>query len=232
MRDLRELRCVCIVVALYATVVRTAVGQAFSNLNFELAQVGPTAPGQWGDQVDPAKAFPGWTVSFSCPHCQGEWIAYNTLSLGSQAAILMGPSFPNGPGFTPLQGSYSVLLITFYTQTGNVAIVSQTGLVPVNARSINFLVGPETWQTNALVRWGGVNIPLVPIGGGRVAGDVSAFAGKVEELSFSTPVLPPDATELYFDDVKFSSSPIPEPGTSCLVVMGVLLVACRAVKRD
>jgi hypothetical protein len=63
---------------------------------------------------------------------------YNDLSIGAPATVLMGPSFPNFPNYTPLQGSYSVLLQFFYLNgawAGYMPSLSQTGLVPANAQS-------------------------------------------------------------------------------------------------
>lgn len=194
-------------------------GQAFVNLDFELANVPPTPVGQLGSFVDPSLAFPGWTITNPSPTASTATF-YNDLSLGSAAVCLIGPDFPNYWGYTPLQGSYSVLLMTFSNTVDSFPILSQTGLVPANARSINFLVGPT--QTNAVVTLGGVNIPLVPIAGGRLAGDVSAFAGDVETLTFSAPMVSRDLTTLYFDDIVFSQMSVPEPSTTALVGLGLL----------
>jgi hypothetical protein len=54
-----------------------------------------------------------------------------------------------------------------------------------------------------------VLIPLVPIGGGRMAGDVTAFAGTEAQLMFSTTSY--NGNWLYFDDVMFSPIAVPEP---------------------
>src|SRR5712692_11752223 len=84
---------------------QNAQGQGFRNLDFERATIPPTPVGGATFPADPALAFPGWTVGGS-----GTVVAYNGLSLGAPAVSLIGPNFPNGAGFTPLQGAYSVLL--------------------------------------------------------------------------------------------------------------------------
>jgi hypothetical protein len=86
-----------------ALLVNVASGLAqgtFQNLDFERARIAPTPAGQWGNFADPAQCFPGWTVGGS-----GTVVAHNDLSLGAPAVVLMGPSFPKAPGYTPLQGS-------------------------------------------------------------------------------------------------------------------------------
>jgi len=60
----------------------------------------------------------------------------------------------------------------------------------------------------------GVNIPHVQIAGGRLAGNISAFAGTTALLTFSTTTGVEYAQEsLYFDDIQFSPSSVPEPST-------------------
>lgn len=220
MRRLGDLRWVVWLSLVSFPLLQTiADGQAFVNLDFEQANVSPTPAGQYGGLVDPSLAFPGWTITNPSPTAHTVTL-YNDLSFGSAAVCLMGPDSPNYWGYTPLQGSYSVLLMTFSNTVDSFPILSQTGLVPANTRSINFLVG--TGQTNAVVTLGGVNIPLVPIGGGRLAGDVSAFAGDAETLTFSAAIASRDVTEMYFDDVVFSPMSVPEPSTTTLVGLGLL----------
>ncbi len=198
--------------------------QGFINLDFEDATIS-TPAGGWGDFVDPAIAFPGWTIgNFSINGYTA--VSYNDLSLGSPAVDLMGPNFPNAVGYTPLQGSYSVLL-QYFGYAGGPPTLSQTGLVPADAQSISFLVPPgqnENYPAATVVTLNGVDVPLIPIAGGRVAGNVSAFAGSVAQLTFSTIN---SADWLYFDDIQFSTSEVPEPSEFALTVLGGLLLGFR-----
>jgi hypothetical protein len=204
-----------------------ATGQGtFQNLDFERATIAPTPVGGGTYPADPAQCFPGWTVGGS-----GQYLAvmYNDLSLGAPAICLMGPTFPNSVGYTPLQGSYSVLL--YYDNPSIVPppTLSQTGLVPATARSINFLVG--NGETGGAVSMNGVNIPLVPIPGGRLAGDISAFADSVAQLTFSISPSRVGDNGMYFDDIQFSTSVVPEPNILTLSALGALLVGWRALGR-
>lgn len=197
-----------------------AQGQGFVNLDFEDATVAPTPVNGFGSTVSPASAFPGWTVGGGGIYLN---VLYNNFTFGAPAAILMGPSFPNGPGYTPLQGSYSALL--YYDNPSIVPppTLSQTGLVPATAQSISFLAG-----SGADVTMNGVNISLVPILGGRLAGNISTFAGSVAQLTFSISPSRIGDNVLYFDDIQFSSTAIPEPSVLALGALGTLLLGfCR-----
>ena len=196
--------------------LQTVFGQGFVNLNFEQATIAPTPVGGSTYPADPAQLFPGWIAG------PNTVVSYNDLSLGSSAADLMGPNFPNGGYHTPLQGSYSVLLQYLGAYAGPPTL-SQTGMVPANAQSINFLVSSS--EADAVVTLNGVPISLTPIAGGRLAGDVTAFAGTEAQLTFSTivgPAYPGDS--LYFDDVQFSSSPVPEPSVCSLFGINLLFL--------
>jgi len=209
--------------------VGDAVGQGtFQNLDFEQATVPPTPVNGYGDEVDPALAFPGWSVSASTstnPLCR-LYTLYNSQTLDSPAVDLFGPLFPNGMGYPSLQGLYSAALQ--YSGFFRVfPYLSQTGLVPDDARSISVLVpsGTDWWQWPS-VNLNGVYIPLTPIGDGRVGGDVTAFAGTTADLTLST-----GTYFAYFDDVQFSDQPIPEPGVLGLAALGASLVGWRVVRR-
>jgi PEP-CTERM motif len=207
-------------------VANTTLAQGtFENLDFEDATIAPTPVGGSTYPADPAQAFPGWTVGGS-----GTVVMYNDLSIGAPAAVLMGPNFPNYAGYTPLQGSYSVLL-QYFGIAGGPPTLSQTGLVPADAQSISVLVpsGENVFYPAAtVVTLNGINIPLVAIAGDRIAGNISAFAGTVSQLTISTIN---SQAWLYFDDIQFSSSAVPEPSTLALLgLCGFLVVARRRLR--
>jgi hypothetical protein len=196
----------------------------FQNLDFEQATITPTPVGGLTHFPDPAQCFPGWTVGGS-----GTFVMYNGLSLNNPAVILMGPNFPNAANYTPLQGSYSVLL-QYYGTGGPPPTLSQTGFIPADAKSMSFLTTPS--ESAGVVTLDDSPISLISIAGGRMAADISAFAGTEVELTFSTttPFLS-RASALYFDDVQFSPSQIPEPNMSALSGLAALLVGWRFLWR-
>jgi hypothetical protein len=195
----------------------------FQNLDFEDATIAPTPVGGWAYPADPTQCFPGWTVGGLTTV-----VSYNDLSIGAPAVDLMGPNFPNAVNYTPLQGSYSVLL-QYFGYDGGPPTLSQTGLIPSGTQSIDFLVG--NGQSDAVVTLNGVNIPLVQISGGRLAGNISAFAGTTAQLTFSTTSNTGYVGNwLYFDDIQFSSTPVPEPSAFALTALSAVLLGGRRWK--
>lgn len=212
-----------ILIVILLSVVQSGSTQGFVNLDFEDATVSPTPVNGFGGSVDPALAFPGWTVGNSLGGTLN-FVLYNNETLGSPALDLIGPYFPNGTGHTPLQGSYSALLQYSSIPSLGLPTLSQTGLVPFGTQSISFLVG--TGLTGAAVTMNGVNIPLVPISGGRLAGDIAPFAGSIAQLRFSTSTNRGD-NFAYFDDIQFSAMSIPEPGAIAFATLGASLLGFR-----
>lgn len=199
---------------------QTVLAQGFVNLNFERATIAPTPPNQFGTLfADPAQAFPGWTMGTDGTS-NPNYTLYNNLTIGSVAQVLIGPDYPNGTGYLPLQGSYSALLQFGPSVELGEPSLSQTGLVPADAKSINFLMATTLGQ--AMVTLGGTEVSLMPIGGGRVAGDISAFAGQTALLKFSTRTY--EGGWFYFDDIQFSAQAVPEPSAPALgSVAGIML---------
>jgi hypothetical protein len=187
-------------------------GQGFVNLDFEQATIAPTPVGGSTYPADPAQCFPGWTVGYGV-------VMYNDLSIGSPATVLMGPDFPNFVNYTPLQGSYSVLL-QYFGIAGPAPSLSQTALVPASARSLNFLVTSGTSPSAAVVTMNGVTIPLMSGSDGRLVADISSYAGTVAQLTVSTPS---SGGSLYFDDIQFSATSVPEPSSFGIGALGILL---------
>ncbi len=196
---------------------QNAQGQGFRNLDFERATIPPTPVGGATFPADPALAFPGWTVGGS-----GTVVVYNGLTFGAPAVSLMGPNFPNSAGFTPLQGAYSVLLL-YFDIAGGPPTLSQTGVIPSGTKSISFLV--DNREKDAVVTLNGLNIPLASISGGRLGGNISALAGSLAQLTFSTTTGNRFGEFLYFDDIQFSPLEVPEPRTLALSTLGILLFA-------
>src|SRR6266436_5855804 len=86
--------------ALLLSAIAAEAQGTFQNLDFEGARVSPTPVNGYGDQVDPALAFPGWTVSvvWAGSNTYALYTLYNNQTLDSPAVDLIGPSFPNGLG--------------------------------------------------------------------------------------------------------------------------------------
>ena len=108
--------------------------------------------------------------------------------------------------------------------------ISQTGLVPANAASIQFIAqGDVSPAGTLLVSLGGQNIPLFAISTGSkytlYGGNIpSGSADNSEQLMFT-------ASQGYFwevDDIQFSPLAAPEPGVLGLLSLGGLLFGfCR-----
>jgi hypothetical protein len=209
-------------VTLSFSLLETVGAQQFVNLNFEQANVPAVPAGSLGSFVDPALAFPGWTVLPNGSIFQTS-VFYNDLSLGGPAIALMGPDYPSANSYYPLEGSYSVLLM--YFGTGNPPALSQTGFIPYGTQSISIL-------GSAVIELNGVNIPLTVTSDGRSAGDISMFAGQTVQLTITTAPEPfghYDNIWDYFDDVQFSG--VPEPSMSSLMVLCTLFFLPK-VKRS
>ena len=197
--------------------------QGFVNLDFEKAVIvtDPSVP-YYPYGVYASYALPGWTaVGFISP----TYISYNALSLGATSVTLCGTNSSYSP--SALSGLFSIDL---YGGSGvglSAASISQTGLVPANAISIRFIAQgvPQPFGGPLLVSMGGQNTPYVAISTGPnytvYAGDVSAYAGQVAQLSFSAPNGANNYWE--FDGIQFSSAPVPEPSTYAILALCVFI---------
>jgi hypothetical protein len=208
-----------------------AHGQVFSNLDFESASVPSNLT---CCNVDWTVGAPGWT------HSDGagtEFLYYPHAHLGLAQWFVLADAMLV-PGVQPLAGRYSVAFssgrfVDFSSSPFIHAYLSQTGLIPSDARSINLLAtGPLE------VYAGNTPIPLVALGSGNAyAGDISAYAGKTVEIKFLNAANLPSSIGgevVMIDNIAFSIVPsIPEPAPSLLIVVGILMVACarRYVRR-
>jgi hypothetical protein len=206
-------------VAVSLTLLLNASAQSFQDLDFEQAVITPDPSSPYYPYgVFASDAIPGWTaVGFISPTD----ILYNDFSTGATSVSLFSPG---------MDGSFSISLYGGVEGPAGGASISQTGLVPAGSASIRFIAkGSPIFAGPLLVSLSGQNIPITAISTGpnftTYAGDVSAFAGQAELLAFTTPQGINNAWSL--DDIQFSVSPVPEPGTLTLFVVCGLFLCLR-----
>jgi len=192
----------------------------FVNLDFEYL-VPPLVQGPDG-QVPITNAIPGWTGYFNgFPY---DRVFYDTVALGDAATSIHDSA---SHFFDPIQGAYSVFIQgsnPFEGGPPRSAAIGQTGKVPANAASLQFWAAP---LSDLQVTFGAQTIPMFQLGSTANyviwGGDVSASVGQTAELRFTALA----NAGGYFDNIFFSIQPIPEPGASCLLGLGALLLGWR-----
>jgi len=212
--------------------VQTGLGQDFINLNFEQAtHLSPVPIGQYGGMVPIANALPGWTGYLGAN--QVTQVLQDNFTLGNASIDIIGPNWTNGI----IEGDYTVVLeegVDPYELPNFVnvnASISQVGLVPVGANSIQL---KEWGSVDFTVSFAGQNLALIPIGVGSgytlYGADISPFAGQVGALTITELAGPHTvpATPDYFDSIVFSLQTVPEPSSVVLLVLGGLFCCWQA----
>jgi hypothetical protein len=197
-----------------ATLLASLSAQAqgtFQNLNFELAN-----PGQYSSiSVPVLEALPDWTATIG--GVQQVDVGYNAFSTGAPVVSLIGP------GFGPIDGSYSVLLTASFATVA----ISQTSLIPTGTQSLYFEAQPGLGALNVLV--GNQNIPFAAVGTGPnytlYGANMSAWAGDIEQLTFAAQEFTSQLNDWELDDISFSSQAVPEPSPLALTGVGTLVFA-------
>ena len=194
---------------------------SFQNLNFEQADpiVVPGTP-----YVTEASALPEWTVTIG--GVQETEITENAPSLGAPWVSLVGPGDESN---TPIDGNYSVLLQG--SAPAEAASIDQIGLIPFNARSLQFKafggggildlqVGTATVPFTALE-----TEPTYTLYGANI----SAWADETEHLTFSALGDSSQPNNWELDDISFSTNVVasPEPNMVALSAIGGLLFGAR-----
>lgn len=194
--------------------------QAFTNLDFESANVSNLPPNQ-AEFVSVADGLPGWSAYIGTN--QLTMVGHNAISLGAANVGVLGPT----NAFQPLQGNYSAILQPgAYGGQGQSASIAQIGLIPSSANSVQFLAalyfpGAGAVITNSLAfTVGNQSLPIIPLGGNLYGCDISSITGSVQDISFT--INDNFGNDLLLlDAITFSMESIPEPSTLRLVMIGI-----------
>jgi len=179
----------------------------FRNLDFESAQLvfidSPT--NHW---LATTNALPGWSA-FS------ETNQLANIQYGINGGITPSVWLSSQTNRGSIDGFFSVGLGETVFYTGS---ISQTGLVPANARSLLF----EMITGGAIsVSLGGQNLSYIAISNALnytlYGADISSFAGQIETLNFSAVV---NYGGGLLDDIQFSTLSVPEPSAISLIFLG------------
>lgn len=216
--------------------LQTASGQVFQNLGFES---NPVFVGPDPDGGGSLYSIPNWTVNFNNTPQSGVLINNYILDYTTAALFV-------GAASGVIGGNQSVFLAasSFQAPVGGSSTenISQTGIVPSTANSIQFKLG-TIWgfggtvdlsqpQNNFYVTLNNQNVPLQVTGNSGsyliLTGDVSMWAGQTAQLSIGVGV-PYNANSpqetLYsgiLDDVSFSPVVVPEPSAPSIFGVSAL----------
>ncbi len=192
----------------------------FQNLDFEAAKLVFLTPGK--PLIATSNALPGWTAALgNRPVAAVPYVAWGGAGVGLWG--IYGSS---------IDGSFSAGLAATVDGT---ASISQTGLVPADARSLLFKVsygGAGASRSTDIVSLGGQSLPLSALSSGAAftlfGADISRFAGQTETLSFYSSLSDPDPLGppgYALDDIAFSPQIVPEPGGAALFLLGLGMLA-------
>lgn len=219
--------------------LRNTSGQGFQDLDFESATLVPV-PGNPYGSIQFAPAFPGWTQTI-VGGLLGTNALYNNLFLDSAGIGI----FDQNSSFLSsdvIEGNYTAILESGlgYTETGVLptdVILSQTGLVPFWANSLQFKANKGFDSSGAFaVMLGGQTLSLTVLGTGPnytlYGAGVGQWANQTTQLSFTVFGENPHVNDeiLFLDDIQFSPSSVPEPNIFGLLALGGLLFGSRRSK--
>jgi hypothetical protein len=97
--------------------------------------------------------------------------------------------------------------------------ISQTGQIPFGTQSLFFEWGGSS-LAQPQVSIGNDSLTLFPVKSGVYGANISAWAGQVEQLSFTVPA---GFGPYEFDDISFSPGAVPEPDPLTLTGIGAIV---------
>jgi hypothetical protein len=217
-----KIRCVYFLMATLPWFPRLASGQAFINLDFEDADLTGYPP---GSAVPAASAFPGWTVNAT-------YISYDGFVLSGEAISVFDTN-SSYPG-SHMEGKYYAFFAPANTPGSSRSIsLGQFGQIPAGTQSITFWGKIGGLQ----ITFDGQSLAFAEIGSTAnyniYGANISQFAGDTGDLLFTLPPnsINPGAYNAQLDNIQFSTSTIPEPGTFSLLWTGIAFFIWHFVNR-
>ena len=221
-----------IAVVAFVTIPTAAFGQGsvgdgtFQNLSLQEGSLPVITMPAHMIYVPFVPAFPGWTGSID--GVQPSQVLLNSPPSPGISIELYGAVIPTA--FPPIGNEFTVMLSSYY-HSSTVVSLSQTGMVPAGAETLQIKIGeanPGLW----LLSLAGQSVSMVPItvtpGYTLYQGNVSSFAGKIENLAITAqPSLVGGANLVTFCDITFQGISVPEPGTFLHLGLGALLLFRR-----
>jgi hypothetical protein len=208
--------------AVVAIFIISAHGQGFQNLDFESAQNLPGNPGN-GELVPATSALADW-IAYNGDNVLANVYYTSNVIYGTAAAVgLEG-------GSLALSGDFSVELFL----NGS---ISQTGLVPDSAESLQFEAeGPDGFlgASGFSVTLGGQSLSFSALSEGPDytvygANIPAAMDGQTEALTFFCEG--PGSGNVLLDNIEFSTMSIPEPSEYALLGIGAMLFGLRRFRK-
>ncbi len=223
------------------TSLATLNGQSFRNLDFETAHPPYNfVPGEFptGHVVLVSEALPSWSVWYSSE--RKDTMMYNVMSLGGSAVSLSDKDFECQQQLPLINGNNTLVMFGgrggLFGEPMDVAI-TQEGTIPGNAQSLRYFAYNGLAPLFSL-SFNGVDLPAQqleqqPAGYWLYAANVSGVAGQTGELRLTTHSPGPSGfIQVTIDDLQFSTSPVPEPSSVALFLLGSgLLFWHRRAKR-
>jgi len=184
--------------------------------------------------VSTTSGLPGWEVSIA--GVPQSTIYYNDGTLGDSSVAILGKG---NSVSAVIDGNFSVVL-TGGAYLGNPplpadAAISQTGLVPPDAKSILFASysrGNGFPNLSVMLNGQSLDLTLVSTTSNYLlyGADVSPLAGKSANLTIVARSNYPLGFGVFgLDDISFSPNPIPEPSVLCLFVAGLSILGWRSL---
>jgi hypothetical protein len=221
--------------------------QSFQNLDFESANV--STPG--GNPI--ANAFPGWSGLSHTPHFgSSSTVYYDSPQMDEMFIGIFDQNgaYPSLDGYTAYLGGD---LDSSFVNYGS-ADIWQTGMIPANAKSIQFYSTISYGQAmpgyspTLTLSLNGTPVSFSAIGTfgpfTQYAADVSAYSGTSTTLEFDvsatypypTPAPDPSYQHWIFgvgmDEVSFSPTPAPEPAAFSLLSLGLVLFIFKLSRKQ
>jgi hypothetical protein len=220
------------IVGVIAALPLALAAQSFVNLDFESARLPMLSFEAPGFLTNTTEAIPSWSVFYGAQAASE--VYYHTLTLGSTALTVRDANMD--PMLRAISGNFSVFLAS--SSVGPAISMTQSGTVPASSQSFRF-------KKDGIIRDGWLQVyfqnELLPLQQLEAlpddiyvyGADISMFQSQYGELKLiGAAPTPFSGVGGMIDDLECSPTPVPEPSSVALFLLGSgLLVWHRHTRR-